>query len=151
MKLSSRISAEIPWKEAVWTDSFSLVESKALIHSIPNLNSIEPLQKDNTEFRFQYLYQWLLWSSSWSNDGFPGRLHFDLSLKCLYSTVLMPHMTQWMPWVKYLQNIIKQKIHGAFHAANDSLVHFLNTLTKGLMCIRENCMLNRNMKIHIWN
>lgn len=43
----------------------------------------------------------------------------------------------------------KTIIHGAYHAVNDSLVHFLNTLTKELMCIRENCMLNRNMEIHI--
>lgn len=64
LKLSNRVSAEVPWKAA-------LVEGKALMFSVLMRNSIEPLQKGNTkEVLFQYLYHRLLWNSNWGNDGF---------------------------------------------------------------------------------
>lgn len=36
----------------------------------------------------------------------------------------MPEMNHRMPWVEYLQSIIKSMIQGAFYAAHDSLIHF---------------------------
>lgn len=123
-KLSTRVSADTV-KGRVWRDSSFPVESAALMQYVPHLNSIEPLQKGNAEeVLCQSLSLWLLWTRNWSRDGFPGRLHFDLSLKCLYSTVLMPQMSHCMPWTEYLQNIIKTMIHGAFHDAKDSLIQF---------------------------
>ena len=84
-------------KAAVWRAASSLAKSKTLIRSVPGLSSVEPLL-----VLVRYLYPWLWRNSSCSNDGFPGRLHFDLCLKCRHRTVLLPEMSHWMPWVKYL-------------------------------------------------